>query len=108
MSLAQQRQQLRPQLVRNAEPGIEWREYPRIEPGTYRAYCKSAKRYRDPAFKRWTCLLRWNVLADDLQTVIAIVPCWLLSGKSREALGFAQREVSQGVGACERWPTCQA
>ena len=90
MSLAQQRQQLRPQLVRNAEPGIEWREYPRIEPGTYRAYCKSAKRYRDPAFKRWTCLLRWNVLADDLQTVIAIVPCWLPLG-NREKPSASRR-----------------
>ena|ERR1017187_31507 len=74
------RQQLCPQLVRNTEPEIEWREYPRIEPGTYPAYCKWAKRYRDPAFRRWTCLLRFDVLTDDLQTVIATIPRWLPLG----------------------------
>ena len=74
------RQQLGPQLVRNTELEIEWREYPRIEPGTYPAYCKWAKRYRDPAFRRWTCLQRWDVLKDDLLTVIATIPCWLPLG----------------------------
>jgi hypothetical protein len=74
---------LRPKLVSPPEPEIEWREYPRIEPGTYAAYCKWGKRYRDPAFRRWTCLLRWDVLTDDLLTVIASVPMWLSLG-SRE------------------------
>ena len=69
-----------PHLVENLEPAIEWREYPRIEPGEYSAYCKWARRYRDPAFRRWTCLLRWDVLKDDLLTVIATIPCWLPLG----------------------------
>src|ERR1019366_4314046 len=81
---------LRPKLVSPPEPEIEWREYPRIEPGTYAAYCKWAKRYRDPAFRRWTCLLRWDVLTDDLLTVIASVPMWLSLG-SREGPWASRR-----------------
>ncbi len=60
---------------------IEWREYPLIQSREYSAYCRWAKGYRDPVFRRWTCLLRWDVLADDLVTVIASVPCWLPLGK---------------------------
>ncbi len=73
-----------PARKRRADSGaIEWKDYPRIAPGEYRAYCRWARRYRDPAFRRWTCLLRWDVLTDDLLTVIASVPCWLSLG-SRE------------------------
>jgi len=63
-----------------AEPDIEWRDYPLIQSREYPAYCKSAERYRDPQYKRWTCLLRWDVLTDDLLTVIATVPQWLPLG----------------------------
>jgi hypothetical protein len=66
--------------VRSHEPEIEWRDYPLIESREYRAYCRCAKQYRDPAFKRWTCLLRWDVLTDDLLTLIASVPYWLSLG----------------------------
>jgi hypothetical protein len=65
---------------RQPEPEIEWREYPVIQSREYPAYCKSAQRYRDPQFKRWTCLLRWDVLTDDLLTVIATVPQWFPLG----------------------------
>jgi hypothetical protein len=69
-----------PTRKRRAEPEIEWREYPLIQSREYFAYCRWAKRYRDPAFRRWTCLLRWEVLTDDLLTVIASVPMWLSLG----------------------------
>ena len=59
---------------------IEWREYPRIPVGEYRAYCKWGKQYRDPGFHRWTCLLRWDVLTDDLARVLACVPQWFPLG----------------------------
>ncbi len=68
---------------RRANPEIQWREYPLIDSREYPAYCRWAKPYRDPAFNRWTCLLRWDVLTDDLLTVIASVPYWLSLG-SRE------------------------
>ena len=63
-----------------AEPEIAWREYPLIGAREYPAYCRFAKRYKDPGFRRWTCLLRWDALADDLLTVIASVPMWLSLG----------------------------
>jgi len=75
------RKALGPVLVPPTEPPIEWTEYPRIAPGQYPAYCRWSKKYWDPAFKRWTCLLRWDVLTDDLLTLVATVPCWLPLGK---------------------------
>jgi hypothetical protein len=60
--------------------GIEWKDYPRIAPGEYRACCKWGKQYRDPGFRRWICLLRWNVLTEDLLRVIACVPLWFPLG----------------------------
>ena len=63
------------------DPEIVWRNYPLIEGGEYPAYCKCAQQYWDPGFRRWTCLLRFDVLTDDLLTVITTVPCWLSLGK---------------------------
>lgn len=60
---------------------IQWREYPRITPGEYMAYCSWASRYRDPGMNRWTCLLRWDVLSEDLQHSIAhSIPLWFALG----------------------------
>jgi hypothetical protein len=59
---------------------IEWRDYPRIDPGEYRAYCKWGKQYLDPGFHGWRCLLRWDVLTDDLLRVLACVPLWFALG----------------------------
>lgn len=60
---------------------IEWNDYPRVTPGEYFANCYFAKRYCDPGFRRWTCLLRWDVLSDDLQQTIAkCVPLWFPLG----------------------------
>ena len=59
---------------------IEWRDYPRIPPGEYWAYCKWGNRYRDRGLRRWTCLLRWDVLTLDLVRVLACVPQWFPLG----------------------------
>jgi hypothetical protein len=60
---------------------IEWQDYPRIAPGVYLAHCYWGKRYRDPGFKRWTCLLRWNVLSEDAQRILCeCVPLWFALG----------------------------
>lgn len=59
---------------------IEWKDYPRFPPGPYRAYCKSGKHYKDRGFHRWTCLLRWDVLTDDLLCVRGCVPMWFPLG----------------------------
>jgi hypothetical protein len=70
---------------------IQWTDYPRIEPGEYFGYCYWGKKYRDKEFKRWTCLLRWDVLSEDLQRTIAkCIPLWFSLG-SREAPRASRR-----------------
>jgi hypothetical protein len=64
---------------------IEWKDYPHIPPGEYRAYCKWGKQYRDPGFRRWLCLLRWDVFSDDLVRVIATLPQWFPLGSRDKA-----------------------
>jgi hypothetical protein len=59
---------------------IEWKEYQQIPPGDYRAYCTWADWYWDHGYHRWACLLRWDVLRDDLQGLIARVPQWFSLG----------------------------
>lgn len=78
--IPQHRKRNGPVPVCREEPPIEWKEYPRIVPGEYPAYCRFAKKYWDPAYRRWTCLLRWDVLNNDLLSVVATVPCWLSLG----------------------------
>lgn len=75
----------RPHLVSEAEPEIRWADYARIEPGEYLAYCRTARVYRDPAFGRIVCLLRFDVLSDDMLTVRAKVPMWLNLGAGPKA-----------------------
>jgi hypothetical protein len=66
------------------EPEIAWREYPRIAPGQYPAYAAFAKTYQDRAYRRWVCLVLFDVLADDLLRVIARVPLWLNLGSGEK------------------------
>jgi len=67
--------------VRRQKPiTIEWEDYPRIRSGEYSAYGVWARKYRDPAFKRWTCLLRFDVLRENRIDVIARIPMWLALG----------------------------
>lgn len=54
---------------RRLEPEITWRFTPRLPPGEYPAYSRSAKIYRDGQFKRWVCAVQFDVLSDDLQKV---------------------------------------
>jgi hypothetical protein len=65
---------------RTDSDAIDWKDYPRIPPGEYRAYCRWGKQYRDPGFKSWRCLLRWDVLTEDLLSVVACVPLWWALG----------------------------
>jgi hypothetical protein len=95
-----------PTLVRGHEPEIEWRDYPRIQPGSYFAYCRWAKQYRDPGFRRWTCLLRFNVLSDDLLRLLGCVPCWLnLRGGEKPYAGRRSRYFAEWTRANGIAPT---
>jgi len=74
-----------PVLVHRAEPeAIEWTHHPLIAPGEYPAYCAFARTYFDPGFRRWTCLLQWDVVGPDLVRVIARVPMWLSLGEGKK------------------------
>jgi hypothetical protein len=63
---------------------IEWTDYPRIPPGEYSAFCAWAKKYYDQAFKRWTCLLRFDVLQNNQSYVFARIPMWLPLGNGEK------------------------
>jgi hypothetical protein len=63
-----------------AQGAIGWIDYPRIPPGEYSAYCAWAGKYHDPAFRRWTCLLRFDVLRENGTDAIARIPMWLSLG----------------------------
>jgi len=52
---------------RRVEPEITWQHVPRLEPGEYKAYCRTAKIYRDREYKRWICAVQFDVLNDNLQ-----------------------------------------
>jgi|KBSMisStandDraft_5_1062788.scaffolds.fasta_scaffold17868_5 hypothetical protein len=73
-----------PAVVTRREPEIGWRDYDRIAPGIYPAYCGWAKHYRDPGFGRWTCLLRFDVLSEDLIRTVARVPMWMNLGEREQ------------------------
>lgn len=89
-----------PVLVPRVEPEIQWQDYDRISPGVYPAYCRWAKRYFDRGFKRWTCLLRFEVLSSDLVRVIANVPMWLnLGAKDKPHAGRRRRYFAEWIHA---------
>ena len=58
-------------------PGIS------IASGQYRAYCRDARVYRDGGFKRWTCLLDFDILSEGLET-LAKLPLWLNLGAGQK------------------------
>jgi hypothetical protein len=58
-----------------------YRDYPHIEPGIYLAFCNSARWYRDRDYKRWICLIKFNIFEPDLMTPVASgIPLWLNGG----------------------------
>jgi hypothetical protein len=69
---------------RSGPKAIEWANYPQIPPGEYSAYCTWAGKYHDPVFKRWTCLLRFDVLRDNRIDIVARVPMWLSLGSGEK------------------------
>ena len=63
---------------------VEWTEYPHIPPGEYAAYCAWAGQYRDRAFRRWTCLLRFDIFRSGVTEGIARLPMWLSLGNGKK------------------------
>lgn len=75
---------------RKAEPEVAFRFVPRLEPGMYRAYCRSAKIYRDRAFQRWVAALQFDVLAEKGEEVLGRLT-WFLNLGSREKPNASRR-----------------
>src|SRR5215469_2171396 len=72
-----------PELVCERGAEITHDVYDRIAPGIYLAYCRAARVYWDPQFKRWTCLLRWDALNEGGMRVLGRVAQWLSFGKAK-------------------------
>jgi hypothetical protein len=81
---------LGPRLIRHSEPQITHDSYERISPGPYRAYCRAARIYWDPVFKKWLCVLRWDILNTAGLNKIAQIPQWLYIGRKPHATRRAQ------------------
>ncbi len=62
------------------EPQVTFASYDYIEPGTYQGFSRSAKIYQDKFFKRWTCVVLFDVLDGSLVNVIARLAWYLNLG----------------------------
>lgn len=84
---------------------VDWSDYPRIDPGIYSAYSRTAYWYWDPYFKRWVCLVSFDVLSEDLLHSIGKVP-FFLNGASgeRPKAGRRSKYWSEWVRAASRAP----
>lgn len=67
---------------RRPDPEITWDYAPRIPPGNYPGYMRSASVYRDGQFQRWVCAVQVDVLTPDLASVVARLTWFLNLGDS--------------------------
>jgi hypothetical protein len=74
-----------------AEPEIRYCHQDRIEPGQYRAYCRSAQVYRDGPYARWICALQFDILDDSLTQMLARLTCFLNLGSLDEPRATSRR-----------------
>jgi hypothetical protein len=65
------------------QPEISWTFTPRIDPGEYWAYSRSAALYWDKQFKRWVCAVQFDVLDGSLINVLGRLT-WYLNLGSRD------------------------
>jgi hypothetical protein len=79
--------------------GAEWREYPRIAPGVYRAYSAVAKFHYDKSIGRWVCFVRWDVLTDGLQLIARIPLWWNLGGGQKPRASHRSKYLKEWVRA---------
>lgn len=68
----------RPQLVSPIEPEISVTHYDHIPSGKYPAYARRARVYYDKPFRRWICVVFFDVLDASLTEVIAEL-AWFLN-----------------------------
>jgi hypothetical protein len=69
--------------MHGAGPDISWVFIPRIQPGDYPAFSRTAAIYRDRQFKRWVCAVQFDVLDSSLINALARLT-WYLNLGSRD------------------------
>jgi hypothetical protein len=69
--------------MRRSEPEISWAFVPRIQPGDYPNFSRSATIYWDRQFKRWVCAVQFSILNDSLTEAVARLT-WYLNLGPRE------------------------
>src|SRR5438445_4097916 len=74
----------RPPHQRRPEPEIAWHHSDRIEPGSYYAFSRSARVYRDRQFKRWVCDVQFDILDVALTNVLTQVTWYLNLGSGEK------------------------
>lgn len=61
------------------EPEIEWKHFPRLQPGEYPAISRSAKVYFDPHFQRWVCAVQFDIVRDSVAMETVARMTWFLN-----------------------------
>ena len=80
------------------EPAVSWNEYALIAPGQYPAYCRKATWYEYRPYKRWTCLLLFDILADNLVDSLGTIPLWFNGGsKAKPSTSLLSRYLAAWV-----------
>ena len=67
-------------------PKVAWGDYPRLPPGDYTAFCRCANWYWEKSYKRHTCILRFDVLADNLVDNLGSVAMWFGGGNDKDKI----------------------
>src|SRR5438477_6767430 len=80
---------------------VHWHDYDRVTPGEYIAYCALARIYFDASYKRHTCLLVWNLLADDGENIATVRSWWNLGNKKAPSASRRSRYWAEWVRANE-------
>lgn len=70
---------------------IEWHYCDRVEPGEYRAYCRSAHTYRDGPYARWICALQFDILDPSLLNLVARLTYFLNLGSGERPRATSRR-----------------
>ena len=78
-----------PETLRD-EPEVSFTFVPRIPPGEYPAFSRSASIYWDGQFKRWVCAVQFDVMDDSLTEVIARLT-WYLNLGSKDKIRVGRR-----------------
>lgn len=83
-ALVNSRARVEPSLVSKPEPEVSWYYAPRISAGEYPAYSRKSKVYRDRQFNRWVCAVQFDILAENLQRVVARLTWYLNLGSGEK------------------------